>query len=139
MWLIFIRLFRLLAKTSHIRSSRLLLGCRLILSWWLTLWRNFASLRNWRRSLLAINRLFRLLLFWLFIFRRNGIENSCWFYLFLILCKGCYVNCFTLVFFQSSSRILNLIMLSSPMPSIWLSNSFDVKERDVKLLFNFFN
>jgi hypothetical protein len=97
----------------------------------LTLWRSLTSLLGWRRSFLTFNRFFRLLLFWLFVFWRNRIKNSCWLHLFLILCKSCDVDCFTFVFFQSPCRIFDFIVLSSPMPSIRLGYSLNIIEWNV--------
>lgn len=135
---IFIGFFWLFSESSHIWNSWLLL------SWVLSCWRclsvcRWLALRSWWCAFLALRGFFWLFLLWLLVFRRNRVQYSWRFDLFLIFSKGSDINCFSLIFLESLSWVLQFVMQGPPMSSIWLYDSFDVIKRDVKPLLDFLN
>lgn len=137
--LIFIRLLRLLAEPAHIWDTWLFFG--LILSRWsLSIYSNFTTFWDWWScSILPLCWLFRLLFFWLFIFRRNRVQYSWWLHLFFVLSESCNIYSFPLILGESLSWIFEFIMKCSPMPLIRLNYPLDVIERYIEPLFSFFS
>ncbi len=101
--LILIWLFRLFPESAHVGHSwrllcwwvfsrRLSVGCRLSLDWgWL--------------SLLTLCGFFRLLLLWLLILGRHGIEYSRWLHLLFVLCEGRDIDGLPFILIEPFDRI----------------------------------
>lgn len=106
-WLIFIRLFRLFAKSTHIWNSWLFFLRIFSRNWcWLPFsWRNF-----WRHTFLAFKRFFRLFFLWFFVLRRYWIQHSWRTLILFVLGKRGDIDGLSLVFSQSLRRIIKLRM-----------------------------
>jgi hypothetical protein len=135
---IFLWLFGLFSKATHIRHSWLLL-CRWILSRWLSISWCWLSLNRRRRRLLTLCWFFRLFFLGLLVLGWHGVEHSRWFYLFLVFGKCGNVDGLSFILIESFDWIFKLVVEGTPVTTIGLDYTFDEVERYVEPFLRLFH